>query len=381
MKPTINLLVIVKSIDGGTGTYVESLSKLSSTTPHYKIKIRFLVLERPSFRKKTLKSVVFLNKKNSYPEKYYFNIKNVSEFLKELFWIKKNTYSFKPDVILSIDLHCNILVEIIKIFCKQSFKSILTTHIHVEETIKKKADIIIRFLLKILVSALYRRASKLIFVSRKLESRFTQYFSLGKKNSSVIYNGVYFQKYKAINLSNQRKNIIVTIARLVNQKDHITLIKSFRIVLRKIPQAKLWIISDGVNRKNLELLSSRFGLNENIVFFGWVSDIHTFLAKSSIFVLSTFREGFGYVLIEAMLHGLPVISTDAPFGPSEIIDKGRYGILTPIGDSVGMAKKIQTLLTNRSLYKKYSICSTKRSTDFSEKTMLKSYFKEIIALR
>ena len=78
-----------------------------------------------------------------------------------------------------------------------------------------------------------------------------------------------------------------------------------------MPDAKLWILSDGYMKQRLMQSSETI---RNVTFYGWVENIYEYLSKADIFVLSSKREGFGLALVEAMSQGLPVVATDTHFG-------------------------------------------------------------------
>ena len=116
-----------------------------------------------------------------------------------------------------------------------------------------------------------------------------------------------------------------------------------------------------------------FQLTKDVKFLGWVKNTNTIYNRSDIFVLSSKFEGFGYVLIEAMSNGLPIISTNSPYGPSEVLAGGKYGILVPIGNEKLMKKSMFDLIRSKSYYEYFSSLSLERSKYFSEYKMLNSY--------
>lgn len=77
---------------------------------------------------------------------------------------------------------------------------------------------------------------------------------------------------------------------------------------------------------------------------GFAENPFAFLARSSLFVLSSRYEGFANVLVEALALGVPVVSTDCPHGPREILDDGRFGPLVPVGDPVALAEAILSVM-------------------------------------
>jgi len=129
----------------------------------------------------------------------------------------------------------------------------------------------------------------------------------------------------------------------VPQKDFICLIKAFERV-RAVRPARLVILGEGRIRNELEELSKALGLTQDISMPGFVENPFAFMARSSVFVLSSAWEGCPNVLIEALACGCPVVSTDCPSGPSEILKKGSFGPLVPVGDNKAMAEAILKVL-------------------------------------
>jgi len=134
--------------------------------------------------------------------------------------------------------------------------------------------------------------------------------------------------------------LIVAAGRLEPQKDYPTLIQAFSLVKHKIPNARLLILGEGSQRASLQTQIKKQQLNDSIQLAGHVENPFAYMSNADLFVLSSAWEGFGNVLVEAMATGTPVVSTDCPSGPSEILDQGRYGRLTPVGDTEALAVAI-----------------------------------------
>ena len=96
--------------------------------------------------------------------------------------------------------------------------------------------------------------------------------------------------------------------------------------------AKLVILGEGPQRSLLESLIREFSLEHKVQLRGFVVDPYPWYRSADLFVLSSKWEGFGNVLVEALECGLPIVSTDCPSGPSEILENGRYGTLVPVGN-------------------------------------------------
>lgn len=130
--------------------------------------------------------------------------------------------------------------------------------------------------------------------------------------------------------------VIVTLGRLVPVKDHATLLHAFAR-LRAGRAVRLVIFGEGPLEAQTRALADELGIGRDVLFAGYVNDPAACYAVADLAVMSSTSEGFGNVLIEAMAHGVPVVSTDAPHGPREILDDGRFGALVPVGDANALA--------------------------------------------
>jgi glycosyltransferase involved in cell wall biosynthesis len=137
--------------------------------------------------------------------------------------------------------------------------------------------------------------------------------------------------------------VLVTAGRLVAVKDHHTLLAAFARLRRRRP-ARLVICGEGPLRAQLEQYAAELGISGSVLFPGYVTDPHACYAIADLFVLSSISEGFGNVLVEALGAGVPVVSTDAPHGPREILSDGRFGPLVPVGDADALAAAIEATL-------------------------------------
>jgi glycosyltransferase involved in cell wall biosynthesis len=137
--------------------------------------------------------------------------------------------------------------------------------------------------------------------------------------------------------------VVLGVGSLTAQKDFGTLLRAFALV-RAQRLARLLILGEGEARATLEKLAVELGVKEDVAMPGWVANPYAYMARAGVFVLSSRWEGFGLVIAEALACGTPVVSTDCPSGPAEILDNGRHGILVPVQDPDALAKAILSTL-------------------------------------
>jgi glycosyltransferase involved in cell wall biosynthesis len=140
--------------------------------------------------------------------------------------------------------------------------------------------------------------------------------------------------------------IILSVGRLTFQKDYGTLLRAFARVRKELP-CRLVILGEGEGRERLEMLAGDLGVENDVDLPGFVENPYRYMARASIFVLSSRYEGLPNVLIEALACGVPIVSTDCLSGPKEILLDGKAGLLVPVGDEKTMAHGILSLLRDQ----------------------------------
>jgi glycosyltransferase involved in cell wall biosynthesis len=154
----------------------------------------------------------------------------------------------------------------------------------------------------------------------------------------------------------------VTAGRLVTQKDHETLLRALAIHRQRL-DSRLIILGSGPLTAPLQALSGHLGLRESVDFVGFQPNVLPYIRQADAFVLSSRCEGFGNVIVEALGCGTPVISTDCDHGPSEILDRGRYGVLTEPRNPEAMADAMDQIRTLRERFPAEML--RQRAGDFS----------------
>jgi glycosyltransferase involved in cell wall biosynthesis len=197
----------------------------------------------------------------------------------------------------------------------------------------------------------YRAAHGVVAVSEGVAEEFANVTGFQRSRIRTIYNPVVTPELS--NLAEApvkdpwfaagEPPVILGVGRLATQKDFSTLLHAFARV-RSQRSARLLILGEGEKRSELEALVQNLGLARDVRLPGYVDNPFAYMRRCSVFVLSSAYEGLPTALIEAMACGAPVVSTDCPSGPAEILEGGRCGCLVPIADADAMASAILTIL-------------------------------------
>jgi len=174
---------------------------------------------------------------------------------------------------------------------------------------------------------------------------------------------------------NKNKKYLISVGRLIKLKRHYDSIE----VLLKLPEkVELIILGDGTERENLIKLTKKLNLEKRVHFLGQVKNPYKYMKKADIFISCSESEGFPNVLVEAMICGIPIISSDCISGPREILGNNKYGLLFNVGDKIALLNNIKLLLNNIDIYDKYIQKAKKRSLDFRIEIILPKYKKVLL---
>jgi glycosyltransferase involved in cell wall biosynthesis len=198
---------------------------------------------------------------------------------------------------------------------------------------------------------IHHRAAGVIAVSVGLADEFRQLTGIAKSKLHVIYNPIVDETLAhrmardAIHpwLDDDTFPLLLGVGRLTEQKDFATLIRAFAQVHARRP-SRLLIIGEGEQRDSLLHLASQLGISACVDLAGFKSNPLPFMRRARLLVSSSRWEGFGNVLVEALCCGTPIVSTDCPHGPREVLDDGRFGRLVPVGDARALAEAILSSL-------------------------------------
>ena len=172
-----------------------------------------------------------------------------------------------------------------------------------------------------------------------------------QKKCRIIYNPVDLQNKKGAALQTEKKHRIVSVARLMKQKNQLMLIDAFAQIKKTFPDYTLTIYGEGLFRSVLENRIDELRLNGSVFLPGRVQNVFECIADAELFVLSSDFEGMPNALIEAMCLGLPVISTKVS-GATDLIQNEENGLLTDVGNTEQFTNAMQRMLTDSDLRQK-----------------------------
>ncbi|MBX9715407.1 MAG: glycosyltransferase [Burkholderiaceae bacterium] len=201
----------------------------------------------------------------------------------------------------------------------------------------------------------FNHADAVVTVSQGLAADLRDNFGVLPSRLHTIYNPAFRAGFLAAAdspidhpwLAQKDRLVIIAAGRLHHVKAFDDLLHAFAR-LRKSVNARLLILGEGKERANLHQLIEQLGLQEVVQLPGRVGSLAPWMARADLFVLSSRREGLPAVLIEALAIGLPVVSTNCPSGPDEILENGRWGALVPVGDVSALANAMVEALRNPS---------------------------------
>ena len=197
----------------------------------------------------------------------------------------------------------------------------------------------------------FARADRIIAISRGVGEDLLEQIEFPRERLTAIHNPIQLvdleknalKPHPHLWLTSPVPPVVLSVGRLVEQKDFPTLLRAFARVRAQM-DARLLILGEGVLRDELTELIRELDLEPDVDLPGFDPNPAAAMARANVFVLSSAWEGFGNVIVEAMACGCPVVSTDCPSGPSEILDGGRFGPLVPVGDDAALASAILATL-------------------------------------
>jgi glycosyltransferase involved in cell wall biosynthesis len=242
---------------------------------------------------------------------------------------------------------------------------------------------------RLLSRQIYPRLTTLVCASQGVFASLSAFVPLCRQQVKVIPSFIDRDMVTALacaelpsSISTSREEpLLLAMGRLVPQKGFDVLLRAIRQLHNCGQRVHALILGDGGERSNLQRLITDLSLGEYVKMPGFAANPFPIMRQADIFVLSSRFEGFALVLLEAMALGLPIVATDCVAGPSEILDRGRCGMLVPPEDHRALAAAVSAMLKNRELREEYRAEASARLEHFEAGRVVQEWqclFRNII---
>ena len=342
----IKILIAIPNLYGGTGVFCKNLANEKG------------VLNKD---KKFFDEIYIIN------SDVHQDIRRFWEIFYHFYFFKKYIKKIKPDIIFSIGTYANTLSFFSGI---NKNKIIFSEHDTPSIRIKySKYKKLIKFFMKVM----YKK-TKIISISKGVMLDLIK--NLGAKKTKLIYHGVDEEEIYRLSQEKIIESInfpyIIFVGRLTIPKDPVTLINGYYEAVKKGIKENLIIVGEGEKEEEIKDIIKNLNLNERVFLLGYKPNPYPYIKKAKVFILPSIWEGLGYVLLESLSLGVPIISTNFP-SALEILENGKFGILVPIKDYKKLGEAIYELLKDENKLQELKEKSIIRSKFFLFEKMIKSY--------
>lgn len=220
----------------------------------------------------------------------------------------------------------------------------------------------------------YKNLDYVVVISKHHEEMYNNWFKNTNVKIARIPNILDNFPNQSSSLNN---NAIIAVGRLNPVKDFTSLVEMMKEAVKENPTLKLYLLGDGEEKNKIKSKIKELNLENNIIMPGFVSaeEVEKYMLKSDIYVMTSLKECFPMVLLEASSCGLPQISFDILTGPKEIIEDGKTGYLIPNRDKVLMANKINNLLKDSKKLAELSKNAKEKANNYKSEVIIKEWIK------
>jgi glycosyltransferase involved in cell wall biosynthesis len=255
----------------------------------------------------------------------------------------------RPDVLLSGMEHVNLIAVWAKLLARVDTRVVIG--VHNTESRSTEGSALKREVIRALLRLFIGGADAIVAVSRGVADDYARWMRLPRESVRYIYNPAIASDIARQAeaepghpwLAAKTTPVVVSAGRLTTAKNHVLLVRAMKAVHARTG-ARLIIIGEGPERARLTEEVRAAGLEGAVDMPGFNDNPFAFMKRADAFVLCSAWEGLPTVLIEAMSLGTPVVSTDCPSGPEEILEGGKWGRLVPMDDPAALAEAIVATL-------------------------------------
>lgn len=336
--------------------------------------------------------IVKINNKNTlenqefgYPKNVTFRVFSSRSTLSLSISIWKNLFKYPPRLLFFFS---NPFIIVSLYFAKlMQFKNI--PHVIVDQTyFELPVGGMKRLIQRLILSQAYKKSVKEVANSKALQSYVKKMYSLKPEQSKLIYNPILSEDkqnslFPIEYLQFKDKYILINVGRFHPQKDYKTMLEGFQKIAEEISESVLILIGDGPQKEYILELIDELKLTEKVFLLGLKDNPFPYIQHSHLFIFSSNSEGLPGALVEAMGLGVPVVATDCPTGPRELLgNNNEYGILIPMKDPKALCQAVISLYKDQSKVSNYIKKGKERVEMFTEENTKHEYqrlFSEVLA--
>jgi len=304
-------------------------------------------------------------------------ITRAHRYLHAAYGVYKIVNSKKPDIVISTLNFVGPLAVFVKLFER---KTIVLLWLHDYPIKTSKQGI----LTEIIMNLTFKFADKIICCSKGVRIALNDNFNISLDKTITIYNIIEIDKINRLKNEEiyddwfKRCDLkIISVGHFESGKGFDYLIKAFKLVIEKGINANLIILGEGTERNIFENLTKNLGLENYVIMPGFKENPYKYMKNSDVFVLSSISEAFPYVLLEAMICGVPIITTEYP-SFKDIITNNINGISVPIKDEKTLANAVAELLKNKEMAKRLTENAIKKVKDIKLEKIVNEYEKVFV---
>lgn len=266
-------------------------------------------------------------------------------------WLMKET----PDYLVACQTHGNACAVYAKLLAWSRVKLVLR-EVSTPSINLRELSFIKRTLFRLQMIILYRLSELVVAVSKGVATDLKRMAFLPENHISVVYNPVFdndlfMQAQLPVEhpwIKTRKFPVFVAVGRLTKAKNYPLLLRAFSLVL-KTQDARLLILGEGPERTALERLIEELNLSNCVLMPGFDPNPFRYVSKADVYVMSSDWEGLPGALVQALVVGAKIVSTDCPSGPAEILEGGALGRLVPVGDMEALATAMLQALTSEAV--------------------------------
>lgn len=285
----------------------------------------------------------------------------------------------QPRIVCSHGLMCNFLVMVLRTLTRGTYRTVAFEH---NAPRSHYAQARLGRLKTAMLTWCYPRHDRVVGVSRGVANDLKAMLPGLRDRCVPIYNGIDLQAVHEQSKSPAEKPgvldepalRIVALGRLTDVKGFDILIEAARLL--DDPSIGVDIVGEGPDEPALQKQIAQSPSRTTVRLMGHRDNPFPLIAAGTVFVMTSRRESFGNVLIEALTLGLPIIATNCPYGPAEILNQGQYGVLVPVDDAPALAQAIRAMLEDAPTRAHYAVQGPARADEFS----LEEHCRQVVQL-